>query len=678
MVVPPNILSRIRRSRVVRSSIRRSTVVRSSIRRSSSVRPIPKDSSIRRSTVVPQQYPPQHGGAQQYSPQHGGAQQYPPQHGGPQQYPPQHGGPQQYPPQQQYPAYPEGQQYPVQQQPEGPQQYPAYPDAPQQFPAQQQPAAQQHYPVQYGDQQQYPVQHGDPQQFPTQANEPPPSRPLTAQRSVFEPSTPAPKLAARPTPNLTPISPAGPTIPLPANGPMVPPGVGVLPSLPATNPLAPPPMVSSIATAPPEPTLHALKAAQLRNRRQQRKGKMFGRMLLVFAVLAALLATALTIGRPLLFPTDWDPSLTPIVDEVQQSVGVEFERTIPVVVQPAEAYAADLLAATIGTDWVDAVPTWRALGLAEGDVTAESVGAVLAERRVAFYDPVSGMIHQLEGRAPEELRPFLEVALLEALRHQVTLADGAPDAAQEPLEDSPAEATQVDTPPLTSEVAVFTGVTSRITLATRAVDAYLVQRTATDLFGVRPLTDTVAGVPIPIAYEFEAIDQLGEAVLVSAGVDVERVAFGDRSLDGRRDWLHDQPIIGLAPQLQADDRPVSAPVALGIDDWTLVWGSRLPAATVDELARIVAGDSYQPIVRNGGVCFAGVFQTTNEVAGSSLFTAMQQWVASSAAGSQAAASQLDLNTVQIEACDPGPAASTIPDPGAVDSLIVRQILRLTS
>lgn len=521
--------------------------------------------------------------------------------------------------------------------------------------------------------------HAQPQQFqptpyPSQQDASGTARQLSHHRSVFEPAAPAPMLPTRPTPNLAPLSPAGPTFPGQPVGPMVPPSTGLLPTLPAANPIAPPPMVSTIAAAPSEPTLHALKAAQLRNRRQPTHGKLFGRTMLVFMLIGALLAAALTVGRSLLFPTDWDPALTPIVDDIQQTLGIEFDPTIPVVVQSEDTYATDLLTATVGTGWSESVPAWRALGLAEGDVTPASVAAVLSERQPAFYDPSSGTIHQLQGLEPEQLRPSLQAALLAALRHQTqTAAIASADA----TENSADVDSSIEVRTASNEVAAFTGVTDPRTLAVRAVDAYLIDRAAVDVFGAMTPPVSTIGLPVPIAYQMAAVGRLGEAILESAGSDLERVAFGDDRLDTGRDWLDDQPIIGLRPRLEADDRVVEGPIALGVDDWTLVWGARLPAETVDRLARIVGGDSYQPFIRNGTACFAGVFQTGNETAASSLFTAMQQWAASSAAGSQAAAVQLDPTTVQIAACDPGATATSIPDPGTVDALIDRQIARLT-
>ena len=455
---------------------------------------------------------------------------------------------------------------------------------------------------------------------------------------------------------------------------MVQPSTGLLPVLPASNPAAPPPMVDALAAAAPEPTLQALKAAQLRLRREQRQGRLVGRTLLVFMLIGALLAGAMTVGRAIWFPTDWEPELIPIVDDIQQTLRIEFDHAVPVVVQSADVYSTELLTATIGADWSESVPAWRALGLTEGDVTPASVAAALGQRQPAFYDPTTGTIHQRQDIEPEQLRPALEVALLAALRDQSQpAATATPDAVEQPVGGDPS----LPERPAPNDVAAFTGVSDRLTLAVRAVDAYLIDRSIVDVFDATTPAFSPIELPIPIAYEIAAGARLGEAILVSAGSDAKLVAIGDQPLDAGRDWLDDQPIIGPNPLLAADDRAIEAPIAIGIDDWTLVWGARLPVATVDRLTRIVTGDSYQLFIRNQRVCFAGAFQTANATAAGSLFTAMQQWAATSAIGSQAIASQLGLTTVQIEACDPGPLATILPDPGAVGSLIDRQIARLT-
>ena len=87
--------------------------------------------------------------------------------------------------------------------------------------------------------------------------------------------------------------------------------------------------------------------------------------------------------------------------------------------QPADEYASNLLEFTLGSDWVADVPQWRALGLVEGDVSPTAVAAALADRTAAFYDPEADTIFESADRTDEELRPALELALLDAIQHQL-------------------------------------------------------------------------------------------------------------------------------------------------------------------------------------------------------------------------------------------------------------------
>ena len=162
---------------------------------------------------------------------------------------------------------------------------------------------------------------------------------------------------------------------------------GALPTLPAANPTAPPPLAESTESAPSPTDINALRSAQIRVNKQQRKNRMFGRTLLAFVVVGAVIASALVFGRSYLFPTGWDATLTPIVDAIQEATGTEFDQTVALEAQSANEYAGNLLEFTLGSDWVANVPQWRALGLVEGDVSPDAVAAALAGRTAALTTP---------------------------------------------------------------------------------------------------------------------------------------------------------------------------------------------------------------------------------------------------------------------------------------------------
>ena len=450
---------------------------------------------------------------------------------------------------------------------------------------------------------------------------------------------------------------ADPALPAGHHAPVLPAVSGALPTLPAVNPVIAPPIAAPITSTAASTDLTALRSAQLRANRQQKQGKLFGRSLLAFFVIGGLIAGALVFGRSYLFTTDWDAALTPIVDDIQLSTGIEFDQTVPLVVQPDDQYATSLLAATVGDQWVEQVPAWRAFGIANGDVVAAQVASELALRQPAFYDPTSNTIYRAEGADEDQLRAALEMSLLAALEHQLV-----PDT----------EATVVE-----SDATGVTGVSSPQSIARRAVDSYLIERAATPAAQAARVTATPDAIPIPIAYEIAAVDQLGGAILAAAGAEPDTVELGDVVPDGIYGVLDDAPVRAVAATLLPEDRPLADPMAIGVDDWALVWGARLPTAAVGRLVEIVRSDSYQPIARGGTVCFISVFETATEANATTVLGSMQLWAQRGPIESGAVATQVGPRRIQLESCDPGPTIEMMPDVATVDRLIDIQIARLT-
>jgi hypothetical protein len=239
-----------------------------------------------------------------------------------------------------------------------------------------------------------------------------------------------------------------------------------LPTLPAVAPAAIPAVVPPIDSAPSGPDLHALRSAQLRSSRQQQQGKLFGRTLLAFMVIGGLIAAATVFGRAYLFPTEWDVGLTSTVDLIQEETGVEFDHPVPLVTQSPQEYQQTILRLTIGSDWLDRVPEWRALGLTMGEPSIASVGAELAVMQPAVFDPETDTVYQAASNEP--LDAALRSALQEAFIDQVGVGSQVSFAAS----------------PTTS----FAGVSSTDSIVTGAIDSYLA--------GLLPTADA-SDIPLP-------------------------------------------------------------------------------------------------------------------------------------------------------------------------------------
>lgn len=423
------------------------------------------------------------------------------------------------------------------------------------------------------------------------------------------------------------------------------PTVGAAPFLPPPTPASvavPTPAKLAEQSTPSLADVKAFKAAQMRASRQQRKGKVFGRTVLVLAALGAIVGAALYFGRSYLFPAEWDPELVSVVEELEVARGAELERTVPLVVQPADEYAITLTG-VIGDTWQDRLPQWRALGLAGPGVTPEAVGAALAARLPAFYDAETDTIYRSTDVDPATLTPELRLALGTAFAEQ---ADAG---------------VVVETPALG-----FAGLSSPQRLAERSVDSHLAGRSGVVVAG--------AELPVPIAYEVAVVDSLGESILLSVGADPAAVGFGTYP-DAIYGALSDEPALAPAVPLQTGETALADAVALGVDDWSLVWATQLREPTVEQLARLVTADSYRPIQRGDVVCAVGTFQTGTEAEADTVLGALQNWSVLAPTEAQATAIRTGPNQVQLVSCDPGNSA-VAPDLAIVDQLIARQSARL--
>jgi hypothetical protein len=441
-----------------------------------------------------------------------------------------------------------------------------------------------------------------------------------------------------------------------------------LPTLPAAILNTAPAVVAPIDGAPSAPDLHSLRSAQLRASRQQQQGKLFGRTLLAFMVIGGLIAAALVFGRTYLFPAEWDAALTPTVDLIQEEAGAEFDHPVSLVMQSPAEYEQTIVRLTIGSDWLNRVPEWRALGLATGEPSVSSVGAELARLQPAVFDAEADTIFHLSSA--DSLDAALRFALQEAFVDQNGSGSKAPFAA--------------------AATTSFAGLSEFDSIVDGAVDSYLLSMLPTavtpdvaDLVDgsetseLGPNEPVTSGLPIPIAYEVAARQQLGGSILAAAQINAGSLQYGGPYPDQLAGILAENSGSTAGGVLLPGDVPLADRVGLGNDDWSLAWSSRLSAPSVERLVNVVVADSYRPLDRGGRTCFVAVFRVASESDNGLVLAAMRNWVASSPSAAQAATSLLTPTLVQLAACDPGPEAATTLDQPSVAALLVRQVVRLS-
>ena len=346
------------------------------------------------------------------------------------------------------------------------------------------------------------------------------------------------------------MAPGIPTLPTAATGQL-------LPTLPAAAPHVSPMFTPAIESAPSTPDINAFRSAQLRASRQQRRGKMFSRTMLAMLLIGGLVAAALVFGRRYLFPTEWDQSLTPIVDDIQNERGVEFDHTVGLVKQPSADYALTTGRLVVDDAWLAQVPVWRALGLTTGEPTADGIAPAVAASRLAVYDPDADRIYLSADASPAASAADLRLALEQAYAAQHGAAESVT--------------------PDDESTAGFLGVSPPQQIIDAAIDTYIAERETASLStsSSGSATDATAGavatretgpssaLPLPIEYQLAAIDDLGEALLSSAGVDPATARFGAPYAENVGAALDDGARSTASGALQVGDRSLAPPVALG-------------------------------------------------------------------------------------------------------------------
>jgi hypothetical protein len=423
-------------------------------------------------------------------------------------------------------------------------------------------------------------------------------------------------------------------------------------------PLLPSPLLpAAAAAAPPEaaaaqsavkmPTASEVRQFQSTQRRQARKnsqGRVMGRVMLVLVLFAAAVAAALTVGRDYLFPNDWAAELDEPVAEVQAARGVEFEQVVPLVDLPADEYAATLSRIVLGDDPPGRIAVWRALGVASGEIDPATLGTALVAAHPAVYDVENAEIVRLAG-ASAELRPLLATAL----DHQ--LADPATAAGFDLLAPLPvAFVAEPDAVAATSPTA-----------APAAVDPAAPAEAPAAADSPAPAEAASPVAALPVTYQTLAAERLATALAATP-----TASLGDA--------LGTAPEAALAP----GDVPLAGPFALGIDDWTLVWGNRLPADSVDTLVAATTADSVRTFERAGTTCVGAVFEAGNDMFAAALLLDLGAWAAAAPVESQATVTQLAPTYVQLTTCDPGAAVTQTLNPAAVDSVVTAQLARIAA
>lgn len=483
---------------------------------------------------------------------------------------------------------------------------------------------------------------------------PAPLAPIVVADRSIEPSPPVMSVAPAPVPPSAPVamSVAAPPLHEASPAPTAEPVPQTPPSLdlPQIVEATPPPVASSleglVVEPPPVPPGPSLPSVQQPDRRsvaadpvetfspaaagvaaptQRRRKKRGGlKLVVVFVVLAGLVAAGVVYGRQYLLPSEWDSTAQPYAVAVEDGLGAEFVEPIAVIAEPSEDFTSRLAAELTG-DWSAQQPMWRALGLLSGPATPEAVAIVLEGWQDAVYSSEDGQVYHDGGAKPATLDAQIVEAMTAASLDQRfgwsaeqanrTLDDVAQTSAQVLRESRRAQRSSImasELDPIDPAVTMFLPPVLGYRVLAPAVFAEFEDPSPT---GGEPLADIGTGGPGPMPTD--------EVVLAP-----------------------DAMMIG-------DDVVANAPRAMDRSFWYLVFAGFLDPTVARQASDAVVENAVVIADGTARQCVYATFAGGDVAQTSTLRAALDSWSLSVPAEFTSSVSVLADGTLQLVSCDPG-------------------------
>ena len=384
-------------------------------------------------------------------------------------------------------------------------------------------------------------------------------------------------------------------------------------------------------------TVTPVAVAPGQQKRRKQKRRML-RSIMTFVLLLGLLAGgAFAAKKYLLQPETWTVEMKPLADEVAAARGLEFKVAVKVTPLPVADYAARLGASTVGKP-AESAPTWRALGLLNGELDLEAVGRQALNESPAFYDPASKTIYLSDDLVTYEhlhhfaLHRALTVALLDQQFSWSTRAATA----------SPAAALAIR--------ATIDG--DALAVANSLAAKHEPDQLAPELSAfVQGHANTVS----PSQYAASVAGRAGAAMLptimpmLTTPAALTALEQATPSSDAAFDIARPDATVASPPGTQ------------GMMFWYYVLASRIDDGQALSAAVRWTADSLTTSMGSVSHCVEATVAAADVDSASVLLGAFQAWAATAAAESTTTAVLIEGNQVAIRACDPG-ATITSPLP----------------
>lgn len=368
-------------------------------------------------------------------------------------------------------------------------------------------------------------------------------------------------------------------------------------------------------------------------------------------------------------PKRWDPRLEPIAREVAKLRKLDFEHPVAARFLDDAAFEKKVavdkskLTPQDKRDLERAQAQLRAVGLIGSGVDlADAFGSLQTSGVLAYYDPDTKRI-TVKGTNLDDVSTRVTVAheLTHALQDQhFDLKKLQREAAAD--HGSSALQTIAEGDAVRIQEAYVKTLSDADQQAYADQDAAIAQQAQTEI--------TAQGVPDTLSVVFQAPYVLGQPMLQSvlareheAGIDAlfRKPPTADAAFVTPSTLLEHRTFQQVpTPKLAAGEQRSGKPDQFGSLSLFQVLSSRLDNGTALDAADAWDGDAMVTFTRNGQTCLRSSFAGRGTKGTSTITDALQKWAAQMPAGSATVEGARDR--VTLTACDPGRAATAIPNP----------------
>ncbi len=390
--------------------------------------------------------------------------------------------------------------------------------------------------------------------------------------------------------------------------------------------------VAAVSLVPVDPKQHK------RTTKRKSKTSLGGKFMTVLILLGLLAGGAFAAKKYLvhqLHQPEWSVDMKPLADEVALTRDLVFKDSVVVTELPVEDYATRLASSITGSR-TDLAPTWRALGVLNGELDLNMIGRQAMNDSPAFYDPsTKTILVAADLKSYEHLYRFaLRRALASALLDQqygwvARVASGSP--------------------------AVALGIRSTIDGDALAVASSLAASDAPDqlapeLFSFIQGHGNTLGQSQYVAMLAGRVGVTMRPTIVSMGNDPVSVAKLEQSTPASDAFLD---------ATRAAPATVSQTDTQGMMFWYYVLASRVDDRVAWSAATRWTGDTLVASTGSATPCVDATVAAADADGAAVLLTALQSWAAAAPVESATTVTPAEGNQVAIRACDPGAAVTAV-------------------